>query len=759
MSKGKKIGILVLILMVILLAAGYFALRSFLTPTRLKTIAQHVATETLQRPVEIGRVGLRLGLGIGISIGDISVPNTSGFTPGPMIEIRETILNLSLLPLFTRRIVINSIELNEMKLHLEQNKNKELNLAALMPRESQGTGWKISLSRIRISNGELHYFDAITGNKYSVKDADQTLKFKGNEVSVSGNLTTTIPKSQNTPELDLRIGNAVAYDTLTKDINISRISVSTDPVQLQLSGVVEKSSKLHLDGVVLIEDLARLTSLVPADLQPEALEGVIEGDFSVKGTVEKPTVGGRFELRNIKLTPKGMAHGIEKTNGSLSFDHSSVKDISIQGYIGNTRFNITGGASGIDSKNPSLNISADIDGNLKDLQGLSKDMKSVTMNGGLTSKIKVQGTAAKPQFGGTIKISDATVDGIGLNRPISKLNFNGRLQQTTLKIESCKGEIGRSDFSFTGSISDFKKPNVMLDIRSKYIDLDELMPQPQKEQTSQGQAAPINLHGSVNINRLTGMDMEFRNVNAQFKYESGVIDLKNGRAQSFDGDVFIDFYYDFKKPEPYQLSTRMQSVSSEKVLQRFLGFNRLQGRLNTTGKFQGRGLDKKSVVSNLDASGNLKFTDGKFTNYVLLTRMLDWLGMKNYQNVEFNNMQCQFTIAQGKARIEGLTLSSRTGDYLVEGTIGLDGRVDLAVAATLSKNNSDIVKRYHGDWVFFVDKQGRAVIDFIVSGKHDSPTFRLDSNKMKQRLSGKVKDEFEQKVKELQQRIKDWFKK
>jgi len=758
MSKGKKIAIFVLILIVVLLSAGYFALQSFLTPTRLKTIAQGAATETLQRPVDIGRVGLRLGFGIGISIGDISVLNTSGFSPGPMIEINEAVLNLSLLPLFTRRIVINSIDLEEMVLNLEQNKNKELNFAALLPRETKGTGWTVSLSRIKISRGELRYYDAITGTRYSVKEANQLLKFKGSEVSVSGNLTAIIPKARNIPELDLRISNAVAYDTISKNIDIDRISVSTDPVQLTASGVVEKSSILQLDGTLKIGDIAKLTNLIPEGMQPEVLAGVIQGDFSIKGTVEKPIIGGHFELRDVKFAPKGMARGIEKTNGSLSLDHSSVKDVSIQGYIGNTRFSVAGAVSGIDSKNPTLDISADIDGNLKDLQGISQDMKAVTMSGGLVSKIKVQGTPAKPQFAGSIKISDAIIDGIGLNRPISKMDFNGRLQQTSLRIESCNGQIGRSDFSFTGQISDFNKPGIGIDIRSKYIDLDELMPQPKKEQTSQGQAAPINVQGSVSINRMTGMDMEFKNVNAAFKYENGVIDLKDGRAQSFDGDVFIDLHYDFKKPEPYQLSTRMQSVSSEKILQRILRFNRLQGKLTGTGKFQGRGLDKKSVVSNLDAAGNLKFTDGKFTNYVLLTKMLDWLGMKNYQNVEFNSMQCSYTIAHGKAQIEGLTLTSRTGDYLVEGTIGLDGRVDLAVAATLSKSNSDIVKRYHGDWVFFVDKQGRAVIDFIINGKHDSPTFRLDTGKMKQRLSGKVKDEFEQKVKEFQQRIKDWFK-
>jgi uncharacterized protein involved in outer membrane biogenesis len=254
------------------------------------------------------------------------------------------------------------------------------------------------------------------------------------------------------------------------------------------------------------------------------------------------------------------------------------------------------------------------------------------------------------------------------------------------------------------------------------------------------------------------MDMEFKNINTIFKYENGVIDLKNCRAQAFDGDVYLDFYYDVNSPEPYRLSTRMQSVSSQKIFQRFLRMDRVQGNLSGSANFHGRGLDENSVVSNLDGAGNLRFTNGTFSNFPLLTKLLGWLGMKDYRNVQFNNMQGAFTIKKGKATVEGWTVSSRVGDFLTEGTIGLDGRLNLDVAATLSKNSSAMVKKYHGDWLFYVDNSGRAVIDIIVTGKPHAPTFRLNSAKIKQRLKGKLKNEFDQKKKEFEQQIKDWLK-
>jgi uncharacterized protein involved in outer membrane biogenesis len=758
MRRLLKILILILCIIIILLIAGYFLLTSFLTGAHIQNLAQKMATQTLERPVEIGRVGLRIGFGIGITIDDLSVRNIEGFRPGPMLEIKRTILNVQLLPLLTRRVVIKRIEVQKLQANVEQNSRKELNFAGLMPKEAKGVGWVVSLSKITIRDSKVHYWDVLTKTEYMVEDIDQHIDFRRNRISVRGRLTARIPELENIPQLELSISNMVHYDTLSKDLEVTELSVATKPLRMHVSGSVEKDSILDLQGSINIKELSRLTSLIPSSAQPEAMDGAIKGDFLVNGTIKKPAISGQFELSDIKIVPKGMERGFEKINGKLSFDHESIEDISIQGNIGATRFNLKGTVSDILTEKPALKISADIEGDLKDFQGLTEETKTITMKGALSSSVQVRGTADKPLFTGDIKIANAMIDGIGLGRPISNMNFNGRLAQDALRITGCKGEIGRSDFSFTGQISDFKKPVIRIDNRSKYIDLDEIMPKTKQGKTTQGKPAPLTLNGSLHIDRLTGMDMEFKNISASFKYENGVIDLRDGRAQSFDGEVFIDFHYDFKKPEPYQLSTRMQSVSSEKILQRFLRFNRLQGKLTGTGKFQGRGFDQKSAVSNLDAAGNLKFSEGKFSNYILLTQMLDWLGMKNYQNVEFNNMQCSFTIAKGQATIEDLTMSSRTGDYLVNGTIGLDGRVDLAIAATLSKSSSDIVKRYHGDWVFFVDNQGRAVIDFIIKGKHDSPTFTLDSNKMKQRLSGKVKNEFEKKKQELEQKIKNWLK-
>ena len=126
MNRLLKILLATAIIIIILLLAGYFALKSFFTPMYMQAIAQKIASEVVQRPVEIGKVGLKIGLGIGITIDDISIPNTKGYSPGSMMEIGQTTLNIRLLSLLRRQVAISSINLDRMTINLERNRNKEL---------------------------------------------------------------------------------------------------------------------------------------------------------------------------------------------------------------------------------------------------------------------------------------------------------------------------------------------------------------------------------------------------------------------------------------------------------------------------------------------------------------------------------------------------------------------------------------------------------------------------------------------------------
>jgi uncharacterized protein involved in outer membrane biogenesis len=756
MSRLLKILVATTVIIIILLFAGYFALKSFLTPKYMQAIVQKIASEVVQRPVEIGRVGLKIGFGVGITIDDISVPNSQGFSPGPMIEVRKTTLNIRLLPLLRRQVAISSINLEQMIVNLERNKGKELNFTGLMPREVKGTGWDFTLSELNIRDSELRYSDAITRSEYVARDINQRVQFHRNKIAVAGKLNAIVPKSRELPELQLALHNDINYDTLTKNIDVRKINIRGKPMQLSISGTVEKCQVLDLEGKLRIDDMSRLKNLIPKENRPEELRGAAEADFTLGGTTKDPRIDGHCAITGANVMPKGMARAIEKINGNFTFNLSAIRDMVLEGHIGTTEFSVEGGVSDL-GKKPLLNISAEMEGELKDFQGLTNSLEHIDLAGTIISDITVKGKIDDLRYFGDIKIASAYINGIGLGKPVSDLDLKGTFEGGTLRVGSCKGKIGRSDFSFSGQLSNFTKPVIQINNRSNYIDLDELLPKA-SGQTPKGKAPPIMLKGMVNIRRLTGMDMEFKNISTKFEYKKGIVDIRNCQAETFDGQAYMDFYYNANSPEPYRINTRMRSVSAQKILQRFLRFDRLKGEMSGQGDFQGKGLDQSSVKSNLNATGNLLVHEGEFNNFTFLTKLLAWLGLKDYKNVPFNNLRCSFKIHNGRGEVQDWTFSARVGDFLTDGSISLNGNVDLHVAATLSKQHSNTVRKYHGDWIFFEDKQGRTVVDIIVSGRLHSPTFKLDKNRIKERIGGRLKDEFEQKKKDFEEQLKDLLK-
>jgi uncharacterized protein involved in outer membrane biogenesis len=759
MGKFLKILLIIIGVIVIIIIAGYFAIRAYLTPALVRNVAQKVASEAIHRPVEIGKVGLSFGFRVGISINDVSVANSGGFTPGPMIQVDKTKLNLKILPLLRREIVIGGLDFSGIKLEIERNKKGELNFATLIPKMKKGTGWSFSLSSVNISKADIHYTDKKNNTEIKVKDLDQKFRFRGNKVITSGKNTIYILKNKTIPEMIVKTGNNIEYDTLKKNIQIKKLTASYDPIRFDVSGTIEKMETMNLSAVLNIDDMSKMKSLIPINSRPNELKGTLKSNFSVLGTMKTPKIDGRCELKNITVVPKGMNRGVEKIQGSLSFDEHAIRNIILQGKIGDTRLNVTGSVTNL--KEAIFNLTAKVDGNLHDFGSIIDEMKNISMKGPVIVNVTIKGKAKNPSYYGEYSIRNAEIDGIGLTKPITNFQVKGSIQHNAAKISRCSGHIGRSDFSFDGHISNFKKPVIQINNISNTIDLDELLPKQEKKAGTEKQGTkgvPITLNGNVRINTLTGMDMVYKNVNTNFTFENGVIDLQNCSADAFDGKVKFDFYYNSNNPEPYRITTRMYSISAKKILKRFLKFENLEGKLSGMSNFKGNGFTAKDVLSNLNAAGNLKLNNGVFKNFKVLTGLLAWLGMKDYKNVKFDDLAIYFKITNGKADIKDWVLSSSFGNFLTNGTIGLNGNLNLKVTTTLSKKYSNIVKKYHGDWIFPIDKKGRAIIDLIIKGKLASPKFSLDKNKIKKRIKGKIKDDFNKKKKEWEKKLKELLK-
>ncbi len=752
----KILGVIIGVILIIVIL-GYIVVSSFLTPKFLRTTVEKMVSEAVNYPVEIGNVSLKFGFKIAIGIDKLSIQNPPHFGSDRIVAIDKIRLNLRLLPLFRRQIEISSINIDGLNLKIQKNKNGQYNLALPQTQKKQGTGWTLALDELLISHGDIAYTDAILNTEFQIKDLRQRIKFKGNLWKIRGNQSLYILKIKNVPELIVKIDNEMEYDTATKNINIKEIKATYEPIDLNLSGTLEKSEILNLKADLRILDLTKTIPLIPKEYRPQSLGGSVKVDVTVLGSTREPKLNGKCELTNINVRPRGLNRDIEKMNGSFAFDMNSIKNIIIQGIVGTSRFDISGSVNNL--KNPILDIMLKFACNLKDIETLTNQTKGIKLNGLASLNMTIKGTMNKPSYFGDYAVSEASIDGIGLAKPITNLKVRGTLQNDGAKITECTGHIGRSDFSLSGYISNFTRPVAQINNNSNLIDLDELLPKTKAGKKTDEKGIPISIQGKVKINRLTGMDMEFRNINTDFTYQNGIVDLKNCKAETFDGRVQFDLYYNSSSPEPYRINTRMEDISVQKAFKRFLKFENLQGKISGVNNFQGRGFDQKQVISNLTASGNVRLVNGMFTNFEFLNKLFEWMGYKETRTLPLKDLVCSFKIVNGKSDIEDWSMSTNIGNFLTNGTIKLDGAINLNITLTLNKKESDLLKTYHADWLLYYDPQGRATLDIIATGKLLSPQFRLDTNKIKERIKGRIKDEYDKKKKELEKKLKDLLKK
>ncbi|MBN2621162.1 AsmA family protein [candidate division WOR-3 bacterium] len=759
MTKYLKILLIVISILLIIIIAGYIAIRSYLNPARIRAIAEKVAAEALQRPVQIGTVGLRFGLKVGITVNDVSIANTKGFSSEPVVEIERATMNLKLLPLLQRKIIISGLDFNGLAVNIERDRAGTYNFAALIPKEQKGSDWALSLSQISIRDGIVNYKDAQDNAEIRIRGLAQDITFRGHRIHIKGRSMIDILKHGVLPQTTAKLENAVSYDTLKQILHIDKTILEHDAMNMKVSGSIDKMDLVSLNAELKISDLDKIKSFIPVQSRPAELTGALKADGSILGSVKDPKIDGRCELHHVKIVPAGMLRGLENIDGSLSFDKDAIRNIIMQGEIGNASLNISGSITGLNA--PVLGVTVKIDGDLHDFEVLIPEMEDVKMKGPLNADVRVSGPVNDPAFAGSYKITNAQIDGIGTSKPVTDFNMNGTLAQDNVIIEACSGHIGRSDFSFHGSISRFNDPLVEVTNQSNIIDLDELMPPEPASQQNEG--VPITIQGNITINTLSGLDMVYKNVRGYFSIGKGLVDLSKCSADAFDGHVNLDMHYNANSPEPYQISSRMTSVSAQKLFKRFLKVESIEGTVSGIGNFSGKGLNAKEVIANMSASGNVSLSKGAFNNFEVLTQLLAWLGMQDQKNVPIQDLSASYSIQNGKVGVNDWALSASYGDFLWNGSLGLNGSLNLILTTTLAKKYSDIVKQHHGDWIFFIDKQGRAVIDLKVTGTFTSPKFSLDKDKIKKRIQGKVKDEFDKKKKDVEKKIdeqkKEWEKK
>ncbi len=430
MPKRKPVIIIAVIIgALVLLAAGASLMVKFLvTPEMVRKHVLPRMEKALQRRIEMGDV--RIGLFSGIGLRNLTVYERDG--KEPFVSLKEASLRYQILPLLSRRLVVDEIVLDKPDIHVVRYSDGSFNFTDLLKKElpktaesEKKTPFSFAVAKLSVTNGRVAYDDrkGISGSpfvyeahdiKVSVKDLTPdhpfTLEFKAEVPGASFGYSGTVDRLKEGPVVDGRITVA---DT----------------------------------------DLAKLTAGLPAGisatLRKFAPSGEITARIHTAGQVQAPLTllkEGDIQLKDVKLTAGGqnlVLSGIFMlSNGSLD-----SKDFTVA--LGKNKLAIRMKTSPLDRKPLAVGLSADSDSLDLDALLASKKARVPVPVPPAHSAAAEPGPVSLPlSVNGEFRAKSVACRGIA----VSGLALRYRLIDNVLNIDDMRGRMAGGTFSDTARI-------------------------------------------------------------------------------------------------------------------------------------------------------------------------------------------------------------------------------------------------------------------------------------------------------------------
>ena len=141
--------------------------------------------------------------------------------------------------------------------------------------------------------------------------------------------------------------------------------------------------------------------------------------------------------------------------------------------------------------------------------------------------------------------------------------------------------------------------------------------------------------------------------------------------------------------------------------------------------------------------------------------------MNTFKEEQIRTLRNSFRIENGRVWFDDFSAATKSGDFELSGSVGLDGSLDYDLTAVLSPELSSSFDALGDLSHYLKNDQGRVVLDIDIKGMAKSPEFYLDPSRAEERfksqMTQKAQQEGEKVVDELKKKgedlLKDFLKK
>jgi hypothetical protein len=460
---------------------------------------------------------------ISIDLEEVKIYENKEHDSKVIFDVHDIYLGFDIWTIISGKYETKSIRMKDGFINLVQHKDGSFNIAnALLPldttvteEESPEELFHLDLKSIKLTNVDIHKFNEMTNTDVEafVNKAKLRFKMKGNHTYVQMDSKFELNLMQDGDTTFIKHKHFDVHTTLDYDGDQAALKISPSKVKLEM-GEFNIEGNLSLKDDMPVDLLVHgakpnfdlLIAFAPEDLIPTLKSYDNKGKVFFEASVKGPTAGGGmpairadfgcedafFKNNNTRKTLDDMSFNGYFTNGekrdfeSMEFvmnNFSAKPDVGI--FSGNLKVR--------NFLSPDINLQLKSEFNLEFLADFFNLDNLEEMDGFIALTMNFHDIIdlnhpeksiekLNESYFTELEVRDLNVQSSAYPLPIKNLNIKATMEGHEAIIKEFKGELGKSDVSITGSISDL--PAILhhtndsiqteLSIQSKLLDLAEL---------------------------------------------------------------------------------------------------------------------------------------------------------------------------------------------------------------------------------------------------------------------------------------------
>lgn len=628
-------------LVVLLGAVAAFIVATF-DANKWKGEISQLVQEKKSRSLKIeGDLSLSLFPSVGVQLGKATLSEHK--SEQVFASVDSARVSVRLMPLLSKQVVVDTVELGGMKARLVRFKDGRMNIDDLLSKDEKEPPARFDIAGVKFANGELAWRDEKAGQEVTLSGLDLTTGRLANAASDKFELSAKL--AGNKPRLAAQLAAKGEYR-----YDLDKKSYGGAKLDLRLNGDVADLKALEL-------------ALNAAALQLAGANEVAVDQLLL--TAKGKEGGDAFELR------------LEAPKLALAADKAS-------GAAVNAALKLTGAQRAIDAK---IALSG-VEGKSQSLQAgkltleLDARQGETTVKGNLASALAAnleKQTVELPAFSGELNVANPQMPMKSVKLPLTG-GLRADIDGQTAAVHA-NTQFDESKIAAKVNVSRFSPLALGFDLDIDKLNVDKYLPpnpaaaggkeadKPAAEKPLDFSALKgLNASGTVKIGQLQVSNVKASNVRLEVKAAGGKLDVAPMTANLYDGSLAGALSVNANNNH-VAVKQNLANVNINPLMKDALDKDVLEGRGNVALDVATAGTTVTAMKKGLNGAASLNLKDGAIkginlaktfreTKAVFTTRKDAMQQAKQTEKTDFSELSATFRIANGVARNDDLSMKS-----------------------------------------------------------------------------------------------------